>query len=99
MAQKVNLPGKTKEEKLFGKKKKIDKKDTTPYIDAKASMPELTEPEEKVVVLIRGGNTQVDDIMAQADLNAGGILAAHTMLEIRGVIRRLPGKRVEVNNP
>ena len=96
MAQKVNLPGKTKEEKLFGRKKKIDKKDTTPYIDAKASMPELTEPEEKVVALIRGGNTQVDDIMAQADLNAGGILAAHTMLEIRGVIRRLPGKRVEM---
>ena len=96
MAQKVNLPGKTKEEKLFGRKKKIDKKDTTPYIDAKASMPELTEPEEKVVVLIRGGNTQVDDIMAQDDLNAGGILAAHTMLEIRGVIRRLPGKRVEM---
>ena len=96
MAQKVNLPGKTKEEKLFGKKKKIDKKDTTPYIDAKASMPELTEPEEKVVALIRGGNTQVDDIIAQADLNAGGILAALTMLEIKGVIRRLPGKRVEM---
>ena len=96
MAQKVNLPGKTKEEKLFGKKKKIDKKDTTPYIDAKASMPELTEPEEKVVALIRGGNTQVDDIIAKADLNAGGILAALTMLEIKGVIRRLPGKRVEM---
>ena len=96
MAQKVNLPGNSKEEKLFGKKKKIDKKDTTPYIDAKASMPELTEPEEKVVALIRGGNTQVDDIIAQADLNAGGILAALTMLEIKGVIRRLPGKRVEM---
>ena len=96
MAQKVNLPGKTKEEKLFGKKKKIDKEDATPYIDAKASMPELTEPEEKVVALIRGGNTQVDDIIAKADLNAGGILAALTMLEIKGVIRRLPGKRVEM---
>ena len=83
-------------EKLFGKKKKIDKEDATPYIDAEASMPELTEPEEKVVALIRGGNTQVDDIIAQADLNAGGILAALTMLEIKGVIRRLPGKRVEM---
>ena len=78
------------------KKKKIDKEDATPYIDAEASMPELTEPEEKVVALIRGGNTQVDDIIAQADLNAGGILAALTMLEIKGVIRRLPGKRVEM---
>ena len=96
VAQKAKLPGKMGKEKLFGKKKKIDKEDATPYIDAEASMPELTEPEEKVVALIRGGNTQVDDIIAQADLNAGGILAALTMLEIKGVIRRLPGKRVEM---
>ena len=84
------------EEKPFGKKKEIDNGKVTPYIDAEAPLPELTKPEEKVVEIIRQGVTLVDDIMAKAEMNAGSVLAVLTMLEIKGVIKRLPGKRVEM---
>lgn len=96
VAQKAKLPrifGKEKKEK---QKKEIDNPAATPYIDAEEPLPELTDQEEKVVAIIRQGNTLVDDIMAKADMNFGGVLAALTTLEIKGVIKRLPGKRVEM---
>ena len=49
-----------------------------------------------MVELIRQGVTLVDDLMARAELSAGSILATLTMLEIKGVVKRLPGKRVEM---
>jgi predicted Rossmann fold nucleotide-binding protein DprA/Smf involved in DNA uptake len=36
----------------------------------------------------------VDDVIAEAGLSAGQVLAALTMLEIKGLITRLPGKRI-----
>ena len=96
VAQKQKMPRKMGEEKPFGKKKEIDNGKVTPYIDAEAPLPELTKPEEKVVEIIRQGVTLVDDIMAKAEMNAGSVLAVLTMLEIKGVIKRLPGKRVEM---
>ena len=96
VAQKMKLPRKMGKEKPFGKKKEIDNSPVTPYIDAEAPLPELTEPEQQVVAILRQGVTLVDDIMAKAEMHAGGVLAALTMLEVKGVIRRLPGKRVEM---
>ena len=46
------------------------------------------------VFLMEQGITLVDDIMAQAQHPAGVVLAALTMLEVKGQIIRLPGKRV-----
>ncbi len=96
VAQKTKIPRKIGKGLGFGKKKEIDNSPATPYIDAEAPHPELTEPEQKVVALIRQGVTLVDDIMAKTELGAGSILATLTMLEVKGVIKRLPGKRVEL---
>ena len=46
--------------------------------------------------LVQQGNTLVDDIMAAAGLPAGAVLAALTMLEVKGLLQRLPGKRVQL---
>ncbi len=96
VAQKPKIPRKSGKEIGLFRKKEIDNCASASYIDAEAALPELTGPEERVVAVIRQGATLVDDIMAQADMNAGSILATLTMLEIKGVIRRLPGKRVEM---
>lgn len=96
VAQKGKLPRKMGKDIEKKKKKEIDNSATAPYSDEKAPLPELTEQEQKVVSLLQQGVTLVDDIMAQADLNAGSILATLTMLEIKGVVKRLPGKRVEM---
>ena len=76
------------------KKKEIDKAQTQPYIDAEQKLPQLTEAEAGIVEILRRDVTLVDEIIAQAQAPAGAVLAALTMLEVKGVITRLPGKRV-----
>lgn len=85
--------------KLFGRKKSIDKKEidngqSSHYIDAEDKRPAMNDRERAVYTLVEQGITLVDDIMAQAQLPAGMVLAALTMLEVKGLIIRLPGKRV-----
>ena len=43
---------------------------------------------------LKGGERLVDDVIAQTGLTTGKLLASLTMLELKGVIRRLPGKRI-----
>ena len=38
----------------------------------------------------------MDDIIAETGMTTGKLLAALTMLELKGVICRLPGKRVSI---
>ena len=96
VAQKPKLPNKKAEKGLFGKKKVIDNSGATPYIDAEAKRPALTSEEEKIVALLEEGSCLADDIVARLELPVSKVLAMLTMLEIKGVVRRLPGKRVEL---
>ena len=93
VAQKPAIPGKKQKEKPSGKKKEIDNGASSPYIDA-VDVPALTDEESKIVEQLRQGVSLVDDIIAATGLGTGPILAALTMLEIKGVITRLPGKRI-----
>ena len=96
VAQKRKLPRKAANAVGQDKKKEIDNGDTKPYSDAEKPKPVLNDQENTIVSLVQEGVTLVDDIMARSNLSAGVILAALTMLEIKGIIRRLPGKRVEM---
>ncbi len=96
VAQKPRLLDKLKKEKPRHEKKEIDKQPVLPYSDAEQSMPSLDEREEKIVDLIRKGNTLVDDIIAAMELPAASVLASITMLQIKGLVKSLPGKRVEL---
>lgn len=60
------------------------------------TLPALNGEEEQILSLLQQNVTLVDDIIAQAGLPAGKVLANLTMLEIKGVVKRLPGKRVEL---
>lgn len=92
VAQTPQMPKKQKS----GEKKEIDNPDASRYIDAEKTLPALSEDEQKLVTILRGGITQVDEIIAESALPAGKVLAVLTMLEVKGVIKRLPGKRVEM---
>ena len=92
VAETPQIPEKRKSKK----KKEIDNRQMPPYIDAEESLPPLSSQEEAIVQLLRGGITLVDDLMAQSGQNAGSVLATLTMLEIKGIVARLPGKRVEL---
>lgn len=90
VAQKRNL-FESKKEKT---KKEIDNRESSHYIDAKTNRPALSTDEQTVLSLVEAGKTLVDDIMASTELSAGAVLASLTMLEVKGIITRLPGKRV-----
>ncbi|MBR4972720.1 MAG: DNA-processing protein DprA [Oscillospiraceae bacterium] len=86
---------------IFGRKKsnrqkKIDNDQSSKYIGAEEKRPSLMEQEQAVFALVQEGKSLVDDIIAQTQLPAGVVLAALTMLEVKGLIVRLPGKRVKL---
>ena len=94
VAQKPKTPKKKSVADSFERKKEIDKPLSTAYIDAEEKLPPLDEQEQKIIALIRKGFTLVDDLMAQSEVPSGQVLGILTMLEIKGVVTRLPGKRV-----
>ena len=42
------------------------------------------------------GERLVDDVIAETRLPVGKVLATLTLLEVKGVVKRLPGKRVSL---
>ena len=58
----------------------------------------LTEDEQCIVTLLEGGERLVDDVIAESQMSTGKVLAALTLLEVKGIVNRLPGKRVSLKN-
>ncbi len=96
VAQKVRRPEKNQPPKEKCHKKVIDKAASAPYIDVNDKLPKLSDEESRIVSSLHGGERLVDDIIAETGMSTGKLLALLTMLELKGVIRRLPGKRVSL---
>ena len=47
-----------------------------------------------IVTALKDGERLVDDVIAETGLTTGKLLGLLTMLELKGIIRRLPGKRI-----
>ena len=56
-------------------------------------LPTNAAPPE-IVSALKNGERLVDDVIAETGLPAGKVLATLTLLEVKGVVKRLPGKRV-----
>ncbi len=80
------------------KKKEIDKEAPQAYSVAEEALPPLNEQEQKIVALISQGTDLVDDIIAALQMPAAAVSASLTMLQIKGVVKSLPGKRVALQN-
>ncbi len=98
--QKVAEPRKKPAPKRLKKesprKKDIDNSEKSAYIDNKNTPSALNEREEAIVSQLQNGRKLVDDVIAQSGLGAGVVLATMTLLEVRGIIRRLPGRFIEL---
>ena len=94
VAQKPVVPGKNKPKKQKQEKIVIDKRETSPYSDVNDTLPKLSEPEQKIVSALQGGERLVDDVIADTGLTAGKVLATLTLLEVKGVVKRLPGRHI-----
>ena len=95
VAQTPKVPEKKHRKSIFGKKKEIDNTPSSPYIDADKPRPALSADEETLLSFIGADGALVDDVISDAGLPAGQVLAMLTMLEVKGVVARLPGKRVQ----
>ena len=97
VAQKTKFPGKSKREKESKNKKEIDNSVLPLYSDAETKIVSLTETERSIVDQLQQGCCLVDDVIAATGLPAGTVSATLTMLQIKGVVKLLPGKRVQMN--
>ena len=95
VAQKPRLPSKKKLKKPETEKKGIDKADSSPYSDLNDILPKLSADEQAIVAAI-SGEVLVDDVIAATGMPVGKVLATLTLLEVKGVVKRLPGKRVRL---
>ncbi len=55
--------------------------------------PRLTEDEEAVWKAVKNGIDETDSIVTASNLHAGRVASAITSLELKGLLRRLPGNR------
>lgn len=58
-----------------------------------ALLENMSLDEQSICLLLREGIRQIDNIVDEAQIPAGRALAALTLLEVKGVVRRLPGRR------
>ena len=96
VAQTTAVPGKKTHLKKKLEKKSIDKEPASAYSDVNKETPKLSEEEQKIVSALQNGERLVDDVIAETGLTTGKLLSSLTMLELKGVLRRLPGTRISL---
>lgn len=78
-------------------KKEIDKQSDAGYIDLHDQLKALSEDQLQIVTAISRGETHIDDIIEATGMGAAKVLSQLTILEIKGYIRRVAGRRVSLN--
>ena len=90
VAQKPKIPRKQPEKT----KKDIDNDASAPYIDLKTTLQGLSAEEQAIVTAIEAGERLLDEVSAECGLPSGKLISTLTMLEMKRIIVRLPGKRI-----
>lgn len=98
VAQKPKKPAKKPSMAASAEKKEIDNEAASPYIDLNDMLPKLLPDEQTIVNAIGAGERLVDDVIAETGLPVGKVLAMLTLLEVKGIVKRLPGKRVRLRD-
>ena len=94
VAQTPRIPEETNHLKKNLEKKSIDKEPVQAYSDVNVNLSRLSGDEKTIVSCLKNGQRLVDDVIAETGMTTGKLLAVLTMLELKGVIKRLPGKQI-----
>ncbi len=86
-------PAEPEPPKVCATKKPIDKEENRNYIGAKTLPEDCTPQEKQLMELLQDGQLHIDTIAEAMGQPPGSVLAQLTMLEVRGWIRRLPGRK------
>lgn len=96
VAEKSIIPAKKSNRHKNLKKISIDNPVSAPYIDLNNILKGLTPDECAVVSAITEKETLIDDVIGAVNMSAGKVLAILTILELKGKVKRLPGRRVSI---
>jgi DNA processing protein len=69
-----------------------------PAVDIEKLASTLSADQRKLLELLQDGEKLVDDLILQSGLGSGAVLGAITMMEIRGIVKTLPGDRVAIQS-
>ena len=58
--------------------------------------PALPREEAAIVSVLENGECLVDEVIEKTGLPSFQVLSSLTMLEIKGIVKRLPGRRVSL---
>ena len=75
----------------------IDKPEGISYIDLESRFAPYTEDQKTLLRILAKGESHVDALIAASGFSTAKVLAAMTILTIKGAVRSLPGKRYELN--
>lgn len=86
-----------KSERPAAAAKAIDNPVNREYIDLKEQLEALSEDQLAIITAIEAPSSHIDDIIERTGFGAAKVLTQLTMLEIKGFVRREPGRRISVN--
>lgn len=92
VAQKAAVPVASPKLKKDLDRKTIDKEPKGAYSDVNDLLQTLSGDEQAVIQALQGGQRLVDEVSAETGLAAGRLLMVLTALEMKGLIKRLPGR-------
>jgi DNA processing protein len=93
VAQKPKVP---KAQKENSDKKVIDNGALSPYSDVEDRMPPLLPEEQKIVSVLTKEPRPLDDVIAETGLPTARMLASLTLLQVKGIVKQHPGKRISL---
>jgi len=96
VAQKPQILGRNKVSKQNEDKKVIDNGAPSPYSDLEDKLPPLLPDEQKIVSALTKEPRPVDDVIAETGLPTARFLATLTLLQVKGIVRQHPGKRISL---
>ena len=73
-------------------RKDVDNSQNKAYIDVQELLETVTPDERLILEQLACGARHIDTIIAESGLPAGRILASMTLLEVKGHVKRLPGR-------
>ena len=73
----------------------LDKQESKDYIDLKQQLSELSEDQLRILAAMDAEPVHVDDIVERSQLPVAKVLSQLTMMELKGYVGRLPGRRFE----
>ena len=94
VAQKAETPKKNTAGKPKNDKKVIDNEPQPPYSDVNKPHEDLTPEQQSVLAALQSGARLVDDVIAEVGLPTQKVLSMLTVLEIKGFLKQLPGRRI-----